>query len=167
MARLLSEELPETVHSFFRLSRAREDTYVAGLSMGGFGAFKLALHQPDRFAAAASLSGVLDLAAHDLSFQDSPHAPGGFSRRVFGGDVAGTQNDLIHTLERSDPAALPALYAYAGSEDTPIWQGNLKFRETADRLGVNLTTDFGPGTHEWSYWDEKIQDVLTWLPRTP
>jgi S-formylglutathione hydrolase FrmB len=159
----VSEELPEIVHSFFRLSRAREDTFVAGLSMGGFGAVKLALHHPERFAAAASLSGVLDLAGMDLTWLESPHAPGAFRGRVFGGDVEGTDDDLLHLLARADPKALPALYAYAGTEDG-VHEGNVRFREAAVRLGVDLTTDFGPGTHEWSYWDDKIQDVLAWLP---
>ena len=48
---------PSVVRSFFRVSARREDTFVAGLSMGGYGALKWALHQPERFAAAASLSG--------------------------------------------------------------------------------------------------------------
>ena len=57
----LTEELPELVHGFFRTSTAREDTFVAGLSMGGYGAMKWALREPHRFAAAASLSGALGL----------------------------------------------------------------------------------------------------------
>jgi S-formylglutathione hydrolase FrmB len=59
----LSEELPRLCHEFFRLSARREDTFVAGLSMGGYGALKWALRDPGRFAAAASLSGALDVAA--------------------------------------------------------------------------------------------------------
>ena len=55
----VSEELPAIARSFFPLSDAREDNFVAGLSMGGYGAFKLALRCPDKFAAAASLSGAL------------------------------------------------------------------------------------------------------------
>src|SRR5690349_16517678 len=57
----VSEELPAIVRSFFRVSDAPEDTFVAGLSMGGYGALKLALTHPDRYAAAASLSGALDI----------------------------------------------------------------------------------------------------------
>src|SRR6476620_7902799 len=38
----LSDELPRVVASFFRVSRRREDTFVAGLSMGGYGALKWA-----------------------------------------------------------------------------------------------------------------------------
>ena len=55
----ISEELPALLPTFFHVSTRREDTFVAGLSMGGFGAFKLALNHPDRYAAAASLSGAL------------------------------------------------------------------------------------------------------------
>jgi putative tributyrin esterase len=57
----ISEELPQLARSFFPLSAKREDNFVAGLSMGGFGAFKLALNYPEKFAAAASLSGAIDV----------------------------------------------------------------------------------------------------------
>jgi S-formylglutathione hydrolase FrmB len=42
----LSDELPQLVDSFFHVSTRREDTFVAGLSMGGYGALKWALRQP-------------------------------------------------------------------------------------------------------------------------
>ena len=59
----ISEELPAKCRSFFKnMSDRREDTFAAGLSMGGYGAFKLGLRCPDRFAAVASLSGGLDAA---------------------------------------------------------------------------------------------------------
>src|SRR5512136_755148 len=57
----VAEELPKLARSFFPLSEQREDNYVAGLSMGGYGAFKLALNYPENYCAAASLSGALDL----------------------------------------------------------------------------------------------------------
>src|SRR5262247_490501 len=59
----ISEELPALARHFFPLSTRRAETYVAGLSMGGYGAFKLALTYPERYAAAASLSGALDVVA--------------------------------------------------------------------------------------------------------
>ena len=59
----VSDELPRVMQGLFPLSNKRTDTFVAGLSMRGYGAFKLALSLPDRYAAAASLSGVLDLAS--------------------------------------------------------------------------------------------------------
>ena len=46
----ISEELPQIVHEFFpQASWRREDTFAAGLSMGGYGAFKLGLRCPDKF----------------------------------------------------------------------------------------------------------------------
>jgi putative tributyrin esterase len=57
----ISEEVPALARDMFSLSSARKDNFVAGLSMGGYGALKMALTHPDRFAAAASLSGALDL----------------------------------------------------------------------------------------------------------
>ncbi|MEZ4770034.1 MAG: alpha/beta hydrolase-fold protein [Caldilineales bacterium] len=55
----VADELPALVKGMFPISSRRKDTFVAGLSMGGYGAFKLALAHPERYAAAASLSGAL------------------------------------------------------------------------------------------------------------
>jgi putative tributyrin esterase len=38
------------------------------------------------------------------------------------------------------------------------------FRDAAVAAGANVTADFGPGAHDWAYWDARIQDVLAWLP---
>jgi S-formylglutathione hydrolase FrmB len=151
----LSQELPEVVRSFFRVSQRREDTFVAGLSMGGYGALKWALHQPERFAAAASLSGALDLAGL------LPERPELFAR-VYDGRI-GPHDDLFTLLEAADPAALPSLFVGCGTEDA-LHDGNLRFVAAARAAGAELRTDFGPGEHEWGLWDRMIADVLAWLP---
>ena len=155
----VAEELPRIARSFFPLSGRREDTFVAGLSMGGYGAFKLALNHPDRFAAAASLSGVLDIATREQRPDWGTH----FADGVFGGTAAGTQNDLIHLVSAADPEALPELYLCCGTED-PLFVDNERFLEVAGKRGIPVTSEFSPGDHEWGYWDAKIQDVLRWLP---
>jgi S-formylglutathione hydrolase FrmB len=155
----LTEELPELVHGFFRLSRRREDTFVAGLSMGGYGAMKWALRHPDRFAAAATLSGALDVAdLHRFSEQRSE-----LMSRIFGPAVAGTDNDLLAVLDRLDPADAPALSVCCGTGDVLI-EHNRKFVDTLRDKHFAVTSDFGPGEHEWGYWDARIRDVLAWLP---
>ena len=58
----VTEELPRFVRTLFPLSVKREDTFTAGLSMGGYGALKVALTKPEQYACAASLSGAVDLA---------------------------------------------------------------------------------------------------------
>jgi putative tributyrin esterase len=157
----LSTELPAVAGSFFRLSDRREDTFVAGLSMGGYGAFKWALRQPDRFAAAASLSGALDVARREREPRPQDSA---LISRVFGDrTVAGTDDDLLALVRRADPQLLPRLYLCCGTEDA-LYGENVTFRDACRAKGIALVVDFGPGDHEWGYWDRRIQDVLAWLP---
>ncbi len=155
----LSQELPEVTQRFFRVSARREDTFVAGLSMGGYGAMKWALRHPERFAAAASLSGSLDIT--DLQrWRDKPE----IMHRIFGDDpVAGTDADLGALLERADPATLPELFVCCGTQDRLIGS-NRTFVERAAAAGIGVSAEFGPGEHSWTYWDARIQDVLRWLP---
>ena len=157
----LSEELPQLVGSLFRVSDRREDTFVAGLSMGGYGAVKWALRQPERFAAAASLSGAVDVAR--LASGRRPEDPRMFDRIFDRREVAGTPDDLFWLLPRADVAALPSLYLCCGTEDVLI-DDNRALAETCAAAGVPLSTSFGPGEHDWAYWDTRIQEVLAWLP---
>lgn len=158
----VAEELPAIVADFFRVSQAREDTFVAGLSMGGYGAMLHALRQPGRFAAAASLSGALDVGAWAQG--GDPH---GLLRTVAGGrSLAGTDADLLTLLDRADVAGLPPLYVRCGTEDE-LMGANRRFVERAEAVGADVTSAFDPGTHEWGYWDRTIRDVLDWLPLSP
>jgi len=158
----LSEELPQLVSSLFRVSDRREDTFVAGLSMGGYGAFKWALRQPERFAAAASLSGAVDVAGLHTG-RVRPEDPRLFDR-IFGDqDPAGSPDDLLGLVSQADPASLPSLYLCCGTEDALI-DDNRRFADACAAADVPLRTDFGPGAHDWAYWDTQIQDVLAWLP---
>jgi len=158
----LSEELPAIVNRFFRLSARREDTFVAGLSMGGYGALKWALRQPERFAAAASLSGALNMARiQPLDDPDSKTLMG----RIFGDTpVTGTDNDLLWLVGQAaeNKIDLPRLYACCGTDDW-LHQDGITFRDTCQEHGVEVTANFGPGAHDWAYWDARIQDVLAWM----
>ena len=154
----VSEELPQVMGSFFRFSPAREDTFVAGLSMGGYGALKLALRQPERFAAAASLSGAVDVAA----LAQRPERRELF-QRVFDGQPE-PDEDLFALLAQADPTSLPPLYIGCGTED-PLHAQVVRFADEAVAAGADVTTDFRPGDHEWGLWDEVIRDVIDWLPR--
>ncbi len=157
----LSQELPALAGRYFRLSERRADTFVAGLSMGGYGAVKWALRHPERFAAAASLSGALDVATRQAQPREVDSE---WLERVYGGhSVAGTDDDLFALLRRSTPP--PPLYVACGTGDF-LYPDNVRFRDACTAAGVPLTVDFGPGEHVWEYWDRTVQDVLAWLPLT-
>ncbi len=160
----VAEELPEVCRGFFHLSDRREDNFVAGLSMGGYGAMKMGLRCADKFAAAASLSGGLDRAGNMSRLDEGRRIEW---ENVFGDldKVAGSDNDLFALADKlaASDVPQPKLYQCCGTEDF-LYEGNIKFRDHVRSLGLELTYKEGPGTHEWGYWDTMIQDVLAWLP---
>ena len=159
----ISEEVPSLARSYFNLSAARADNFVAGLSMGGYGAFKLALSQPHRFAAAASFSGALDvlrLTRLEEELKD------GDLRYIFGTsqELEGSPNDLFHLAERvAAGGPRPRLYMWCGTEDE-LYDDNVRFHQHLNALGLDHTYREGPGGHEWVHWDRQIEQVLEWLP---
>ena len=158
----LSEELPRLARSFFPLSAERDDNYVAGLSMGGYGAFKLALHYPERFAAAASLSGALDMVR---CAQDEAITHAGELHGIFGppAHMAAQGNDLFalaRTVGERGPC--PQLFQRCGTADF-LLDDNTRFAAHARQLGLPLDYASGPGLHDWVYWDAQIQHVIAWL----
>jgi S-formylglutathione hydrolase FrmB len=154
----LTVELPELVRGMLRLDPAPEETFVAGLSMGGYGALKWALREPHRFGAAASLSGALGLGDGALTSDWAPTF-----RRVFGDRITGTDDDVLHLAGEVDPAACPPLYVACGSSDDLVEQSRA-FLRVAEGRGLPVTAVLDDGGHDWAYWDARIQDVLAWLP---
>lgn len=156
----VSQELPQVMTSLFPLSTRREDNYVAGLSMGGYGTLKLALNFPERFRAAAALSAATNMG--DALTQDQPL----FSdelRQTFGTpeEFKGSINDLFHLAEVvSRTSICPDIYLACGDKDF-LYQDNLKFLAHAQALKLPLRWESTPGReHTWDYWDEQIQVAL-------
>ena len=159
-----SQELPEICRGFFpRISPRREDTFAAGLSMGGYGAWKLGLGCPERFAAVASLSGCLDIVATVKRNQVGNPA---YWNSLFGSveELQGSDNDLLALAQKvAASSCRPALYACCGTEDF-LYRENQTAIAHLRSLGLELTYEEGPGAHTWEFWDEYIRRVLEWLP---
>lgn len=162
----LTEELPRLLSRWIRISSKPEDTFIAGLSMGGYGAYKIALSHPERFAAAASFSGVLDIAK---SGRDNP-ARDGAAYNVFGknrSELTGTPHDIYRLLDEAIASGkpLPQLYASCGTADS-LYANNLAFRDyITQKEGVDFTFFAQEGlAHEWAFWDSEVQKLLDWLP---
>lgn len=161
----ISRELPEICRSFFKgMSDRREDTFVAGLSMGGYGAMKLGLRASETFSAAASLSGALDASAFATRKNVKTAA---FWEGIFGDldQIPGSDNDLFALAEtlKASGKPLPKLFMWCGTEDS-LYPQNTKMRDHLNALGYDLTYTETPGDHQWKYWDREIQNVLNWLP---
>lgn len=161
----VNEELPKIMGSMFPLSDKREDTFAAGLSMGGYGAMKLALNNPERFVACASLSGACEMGASLAEIQPDD----GFKKALL--DIFGTKkdfdksvNDLSWQAEQVAKRTIkPAIYMACGTKDF-LYNNNLGFLAHLNKLGIPVKWEATPDReHTWDYWDEKIQVALKWF----
>ena len=158
----ISEELPLAVRRALpRLTREREKTYVAGLSMGGYGALKCALAHPETFSRVAALSSALDIV--QLSLDPMPLGSPYCWADVFGprNEIAGSENDLFALAENLQENR-PEIWMWCGTED-PLYEMNLRLRDHLKKLGYSLQYFETPGGHFWKYWDREIENAICWL----
>lgn len=162
----IGRELPEFLRIMFPLSERREDTFIAGLSMGGYGAWRLGLEFPEQYGAIASLSGGMEMkkiqAGHSAHLDKMDH---GYQAAVHGERNCGDlRNDLLELLKAdiADGKELPKLYMTCGTEDF-IYSYNESFYADASQLAP-ITYARHPGVHDWVFWDAHLPDVLNWLP---
>jgi len=161
----IAKELPEICRSFFpNMSDRREDTFAAGLSMGGYGALKLGLAASDTFGAVAGLSAAADVAE---ICETGMLAEENYWLSVFGPKekVRGSENDLWALADKLAQSGKekPPVYIWCGTDDDLIDQ-NRRMRDHLLARGFDVTYEESAGDHSWRYWDEKIQTVLNWLP---
>jgi len=151
----ITEELPRVVNEFFKVSNKREDRYIAGLSMGGYGALKAALKKPEVFCAAAGMSSVADI--KDGTFDD-------VLVPVFGEGVhIPDEEDLFYLAEKTSKNPLrPRIFMGVGTEDF-MYEQNVRLKEKFEALAYDFTYRESPGSHNWAFWDEYIQYILKWM----
>lgn len=164
----LTEELPAYITTLFPASPRREDNFVAGLSMGGYGAWHVAFTKPEQYAAAASLSGALSFPFDMKEYFDDPASPWPF-RAIFENcdvkAVGSTEANLLIQVKKilAEGKPMPKLFQTVGTEDF-TYDTNQAMRRALEELGVAFTYEEHPGIHDWDYWDTHIQRVLDWLP---
>jgi putative tributyrin esterase len=141
----------------FPVRRERPYRAIAGLSMGGYGAISLALRHPDRFVAAASLSGAVGIGHRPMTDE----MPADF-RRIFGDNPQGSEKDLFALVQRVDVTQLPKLWLDCGLDDF-LLEDNRAFHAHLKTLGIPHVYHEFAGAHTWDYWDEHIQQVLQFV----
>lgn len=157
------QELIDFAETVFPLSRSREDRFVAGLSMGGYGAFRLAFLHPENYAAAAALSGAFDLTAVGAFLeQEHRNGPAVYGRIT---NMEKEKWDLTILAQNvlASKADLPKLMITCGTEDYTL-EMNREMKKNLEDLGIALHYEEHSGIHNWDYWETHIQRVLAWLP---
>ncbi len=157
----ITEELPRVCRSYFKgMSAEREDNFIAGLSMGGYGAIKAALTYPENYAGAASLSGALNIADFSRP-RDIAEWQGIFGYGLeSAADLKGTKHDIFYLAEQAK--RFPRIYMWCGTEDG-LLSHNRDFHEKLTALGVEHTYQESEGNHSWKWWDLHIVDAVEYL----
>ncbi len=160
----IGRELVQITRKMFPLSRKREDTFIGGLSMGGFGALRNGLVYAETFSCIATLS----CAAHifEVPF-DYPDRCLMDEDRVFGDlpEASRTNKNprvaLEQLMQRNGP--VPKIYMSCGLQDRLLIPNRL-LRDYLLESGIDLTYQETDGKHNWNFWNEQLQKVLQWLP---
>jgi len=158
----LTEELPEMIRWMFPVSEKREETFVAGLSMGGNGAFKIGMSKQEMFGYVACLSGGFGEIFERVNADPESPWSMAFER---GESIEGTADDLnwLSSQLIDKKIDYPKLYMCCGTEDF-LYEENCKFRKHLDSIGFKYDYHEQPGIHDWIFWNDEIKRVLEWLP---
>lgn len=161
------QELVEFTRKVFPLSKERKDTFIGGLSMGGFGALRNGMFYSDIFSKVISLSGAFiieDIVGAEEGSRIGPESYG-YYRRVFGelDHVAETDRNPILCAEKAaERGNAPKVLMACGTEDF-LLENNRHVREALEAMGIDTAYFEGPGAHEWTFWDQWIAKGMDWL----
>lgn len=170
--RFISEELPDFICGIFPVSKRPEDTYLAGLSMGGYGALVHGLSHPERFAAVGAFS-----AGGAIPSPEWIAKPDQLRQAVQDGSILHQKDGVPVKYDafalkaaadylESPARANPKFYLACGDADS-VYERATKYRDFLRSVGADVTWDEMQGLgHEWRFWDAEVEKFLDWIPRT-
>ncbi len=149
------EELPKMCRAIFPFSDKREDNFIAGLSMGGFGTFKCAMLHPELYGAAMCMSGA---GSDPAEQRDTPSL---FA--VEPGSPLDSWAAAKRNVDEGKP--LPKMFLTVGDKDFTL-EGMRKTRAYLEGLGYDVVYEEVPGYgHEWDFWDLTLRKAIKdWFP---
>jgi len=161
----ITKELPTVMEQTFPLSTKKEDRFIGGLSMGGYGAIKSALLNPNKYHKAFSLSGALDINHIRQITRET-------GRKIMFDSVFGkkgveqTKHDLFYLSQKliDKQAFIPEFYIACGSEDF-LFDSNQRFHQYLVENHIKHEFVIDKGAHEWSFWDKYLELALEWMSK--
>lgn len=163
---LVAVDLPREIARRFRVRPGPRGRAITGISMGGYGAMKIALRHPGEYGAVSGLSAALismDWEAVELISYLARRQ----IHRVFGSsptDNSLPENDVWRLLGARDKWDVPFdVFLLAGSEDKYRLGGTAaQYADFLNRHGIRATARIEPGVHDWPYWREAMLEIARW-----
>lgn len=152
----VGREVLQRCQKWFNLPTDRTHTFVAGISMGGFGALKLGLVYPETFCKIFALSAMPDIIA---SWQANP-ARDSWYQRLFGSpdQITNSINDIGYLIKQQQYNT-PAIWQFCGRDD-PFFEMNVQLAQQIKNQQIHHDFVTVSGGHEWLLWDKAIEMVL-------
>lgn len=160
----LTEELPALVKRRLPISTSPDDSFIAGLSMGGQGALKAALRKPELYAACISISGARDMVPLYKQWQQLENGPNlsGVEDAVGPIDqIYGSENDLLYLAKRfaEKRVKMPELYIACGDQDYARTLTD-DYHMYLQNLGIQHDYYVGPGIHDYAFGEQALEHAL-------
>ena len=158
------DDLRADVETRFPARSDRAGRAIVGVSMGGFGAIKLALDHPDKFVFAGALSPAIDVPRRKFTWRRLNQ-----SRQfeaMFGPDGSATRrsSDPFFLVTRADSKSVPYFYLVCGTQES-LLAPNREFSALLGRYGIAHEFHIAPGGHEWNRWSAETQSLFQTLRR--
>lgn len=154
----ITKDLVGFIDRTFQTRADRTGRALCGNSMGGYGAARLAIKNPDIFCTAVSHCGALELGRKTLLDLDVEIA------RIIGPNPIGTDYDLFALAKKADRTTFPALRLDCGVDDF-LLENSRAFHAYLEQLGIPHEYEELPGAHNWDYWDLRVQDAITFFKK--
>jgi putative tributyrin esterase len=162
----IAKELPDLIGDMFNISTKYEDMMVAGLSMGGYGALRVAFGNPERFSVCGAFSAACDITSAINNREFAKGVDIGYNLpnelvAMFGTDfVLPDDCDLYKLVAKvSKGTVKPRLYQACGTEDF-TYQMNLDFAKVCRTLPLDFLFEEWAGLHDWDFWNVALEKML-------
>ena len=156
----IHDELPKLCRNMFGFSAKRENNYVMGLSMGGYGALKCVLNTPRRYAGCAAFSAVTDF-EHEVN--NTTEQRTAEYKAMFGQSLKIPADSNLHRLlDKRSAEELPPFYIACGKQDR-LCEQDEAFSGMLKAKGVSVLFEKWDGIHNWDFWDVAVEKAFRYF----
>ena len=159
----VGQELLDITRNIFPLSHRREDTFIAGFSMGGYGAVRNGLKYHENFSKIGMISAAL-ITDDIVNYTDDDNVlrSRDFYESIFGDldELKGSDMDPKALIEGC--ANVPDIYMACGEDDF-LFEKNSDFHEFLKDMDIDVDFVKASGEHTWEFSEKYIKEFIKTL----